>query len=52
MSDQLTVTCDCGWTARGTEDELVLQIQEHAREVHGLEVTREQALAQTRPVEA
>lgn len=47
----LTVRCDCGWEARGPEDELVRRIQEHAREVHGLEVTREQALAQARPAE-
>ena len=48
MAD-LTVKCDCGWEARGPEDELVRRIQDHARDVHGLEVTREQALAQTRP---
>lgn len=47
--DELAVRCDCGWEARGPENELVLKIQEHAREVHGLDVTREQALAQTRP---
>jgi predicted small metal-binding protein len=42
--------CDCGWTARGTDVEIVLLIQAHAREVHGVEVTPEQALAQARPV--
>lgn len=46
-----TVTCECGWTATGTEDELVPQIQRHGREVHGLEVTREQAIAQMRPAD-
>jgi len=30
---------------------LIARIQEHAREVHGLDVSREQALAQARPVE-
>jgi predicted small metal-binding protein len=45
------VTCDCGWTAKGTEDELVPLIQEHGRDVHGLEVTREQAVAQMKPVD-
>ena len=51
MGDELFVRCDCGWTARGPEQELIPRIQEHAREVHGLVVTREQALAQARPVE-
>jgi len=51
VSDVLFVRCDCGWTARGPEQELIARIQEHAREVHGLAVTREQALAQARPVE-
>jgi predicted small metal-binding protein len=45
------VTCECGWTAKGTEDELVSQIQKHGREVHGMEVTREQAIAQLVPAE-
>jgi predicted small metal-binding protein len=52
MSDDLYARCDCGWTARGPEAELIQKIQQHAREVHGLEVTAEQALEQARPVEA
>lgn len=52
MANELEVTCDCGWTARGPEDELIPLIQQHARETHGLEVSREQALAQTRPAKA
>ncbi|HET7472441.1 MAG TPA: DUF1059 domain-containing protein [Candidatus Limnocylindrales bacterium] len=51
MANELTARCDCGWSARGPEDELVRKIQDHARDVHGLEVTREQAVAQARPVE-
>jgi predicted small metal-binding protein len=51
MANEFEATCDCGWTARGPEDELIAKIQEHAREAHGLEVTPEQALAQARPVE-
>lgn len=50
MADELIATCDCGWTMRGTEEELVPQIQQHASETHGLEITPEQALAQARPV--
>jgi predicted small metal-binding protein len=45
------VTCECGWTAKGTEDELVPLIQQHGRDVHGMEVTREQAVAQLVPAE-
>jgi predicted small metal-binding protein len=42
--------CDCGVTVRGeTDDELVANAQQHAREVHGLELTREQALAMAHP---
>jgi predicted small metal-binding protein len=41
----LTVRCDCGWTFQGDEDDLVEAVQEHGRTVHGMEVSREQALA-------
>jgi predicted small metal-binding protein len=51
VADELEVTCECGWTARGPEEDLVPRIQEHARDAHGLEVTREQALAQARPAD-
>lgn len=51
MADELMARCDCGWTAQGPEDELVPRIQAHARDAHGLDVTKEQALAQARPVE-
>jgi predicted small metal-binding protein len=38
--------CFCGHVVRGeTEDELVANVQKHAREVHDMEVTREQILA-------
>jgi predicted small metal-binding protein len=38
--------CDCGHVVRGeTDDELVANVQKHAREVHDMEVTREQVLA-------
>ena len=49
MANELVARCDCGWTARGTDVEIVPLIQEHARDVHGIEVTSEQALAQARP---
>jgi predicted small metal-binding protein len=42
--------CDCGHVVRGeTDDELVANVQKHAREVHDMEVTREQVLAMAQP---
>ena len=42
--------CYCGHVVRGeTEDELVANVQEHAREVHDMEITREQVLAMAQP---
>jgi predicted small metal-binding protein len=36
------VQCDCGYVARGeTDDELAANVQEHAREVHNMDITRE-----------
>ena len=46
------ITCECGFQYRGEEDDLVAAVQEHARTVHNMEVTREQALAQATPVSA
>jgi predicted small metal-binding protein len=43
------VRCDCGWEARAPKDELIRQIQQHAKDAHGLDVNEEQALAQARP---
>ena len=39
------VTCDCGWRCQGTEAEIIAQVQQHGREAHGVETTREQVLA-------
>jgi predicted small metal-binding protein len=43
------VKCPCGFEARGTEDELVPIVIKHGRDVHNMEVTREQAIAQMQP---
>ena len=44
------IQCDCGYVARGeTDDELVADAQQHAREVHDMELTREQVLAMAQP---
>jgi predicted small metal-binding protein len=40
------LNCDCGRVVRGDlDDELVAAAQEHAREAHGMELTREQVLS-------
>lgn len=33
------VTCECGWQARGTEEEVIAQVIEHGRAVHRRELT-------------
>jgi predicted small metal-binding protein len=43
------VDCDCGWTFEGEDDELVAAVIEHGRTAHAMEVTRDQALALSRP---
>jgi predicted small metal-binding protein len=45
----LFVLCQCGLRMRGTADELVPQVQKHAREAHNMTVTREEALARAQP---
>jgi predicted small metal-binding protein len=45
----LIVRCDCGFEARGEEAELVPLVQEHGRDAHNTEVTRDQVLAMARP---
>jgi predicted small metal-binding protein len=46
------IVCDCGWSARGTEEELVEAAQQHGREIHDMVPTREQVLAIAKPVTA
>ena len=46
---EMVVSCDCGYEARGAEDELVPAVQRHGREAHNMDVTREQVLAMARP---
>lgn len=48
---QKQVSCDCGKVIRETSDEqLVESVQKHAREVHSMELSREQVLAMAEPV--
>jgi predicted small metal-binding protein len=45
-----SVECECGWTCRGNEHEVVAACSEHARREHSMELTREQVLAVAKPV--
>lgn len=45
------VSCDCGKTLREeSDDELVRAVQEHAREAHEMDLTREEVLAMAKPI--
>jgi predicted small metal-binding protein len=46
------IECDCGWSCCGSEEELIEACTTHARDVHGMELSREQILAVARPVDA
>lgn len=49
--DQKQVSCDCGKVVREESDEkLVRAVKDHAREVHDMELSREQILAMAEPV--
>ena len=40
------INCDCGFVVRGdTDEELVAAAKSHAKEVHNMDMTAEQALA-------
>jgi predicted small metal-binding protein len=42
--------CYCGYVVRGeTDDQLVANVRKHAREVHDMDITKEQVLAMARP---
>lgn len=48
---QKQVSCDCGTVIRGEDDgQLVERVQEHAREVHNMELSRDQVLSMAEPV--
>ena len=45
------VSCDCGATIREEgDDRLVSAVQQHAKEVHGMDLSRDQVLAMAEPV--
>jgi predicted small metal-binding protein len=47
---QKVINCSCGYIVRAeNDDKLVSKAQEHAKQVHQMDLTREQALAMARP---
>jgi predicted small metal-binding protein len=46
------IECDCGWRFQGSEEELIEACAAHGRDVHDMELSREQILAVARPAEA
>lgn len=50
MGDKV-VTCDCGFSTRGAEDDVVAATQQHGRDVHNMDVTRDQVLAMAKPAD-
>jgi predicted small metal-binding protein len=47
----MEVTCMCGFQARGTEDEVVEQLQAHGAADHGGASSREKILSTAVPIE-
>jgi len=44
------INCPCGFVLKGASDEeVVAKAQAHAREVHQMDLSREQALAMAKP---
>jgi predicted small metal-binding protein len=44
------ITCPCGFVLRGnSDDDVVKKAQEHAKSVHAMELSREQAPQMARP---
>ncbi len=43
------INCPCGWTVRSEDDEdLIRQVQAHAKDVHSQEAKRDEILAMAR----
>jgi predicted small metal-binding protein len=44
------INCPCGYIVKGaSDDELVTKAQQHAKQVHQMDLSREQALAMAKP---
>jgi Protein of unknown function (DUF1059) len=45
------IVCDCGWSATGSDDELIAAAQQHGRDAHDLVPTPAQVLAAAAPID-
>jgi predicted small metal-binding protein len=45
------VECGCGWSCRGAEDHVVAECTAHGRDIHQMDLSREQVLAAAKPIE-
>lgn len=44
------INCPCGWSVNTEdEEELVRQVQQHAKEVHNMSPTRDEVMAMAQP---
>jgi predicted small metal-binding protein len=44
------INCPCGFVVKGeTDDQIVSKAQNHAKEVHQMDLTRDQALSMAKP---
>ena len=49
---QKAINCPCGFVVNAeTDDQLVAKAQQHAKEVHQMDLTRDQALAMSKPTQ-
>jgi predicted small metal-binding protein len=47
---QKVINCPCGFVLKGaSDDEVVQKAQAHAKQVHQMDLSREQALAMAKP---
>jgi predicted small metal-binding protein len=47
---QKVINCPCGYVVNGaSDDELVTRAQAHAKQVHQMDLSRDQALAMAKP---
>ena len=48
MADKI-LTCECGFSVQGSDDEIVAKATEHGVEIHQMDLTRDQILAMAKP---
>ena len=49
-TDQISISCDCGFTVEGDTDTVVTETQAHGRDVHNMDMSRDQIVEMSQPV--